>query len=62
MHNFATSLEALATVIGSAERVTAAFQVLRDHCSEEEWDKLTSSELLSNLLDACGDLEYDLEH
>jgi hypothetical protein len=44
------------------ERVITAFQALRDRCSEEEWDELTSNGPLSDLLDACGDLEWDLEH
>lgn len=61
MNTLATGLESLVTVIGTAERVTAAFQALRDRCSEEEWDELTSSGPLSDLLDACSDLEYDLE-
>jgi hypothetical protein len=61
MNTLANSLEALVTFIGTAERVTAAFQALRDRCSEEEWDELTSNGPLSDLLDACSDLEYDLE-
>jgi hypothetical protein len=42
--------------------VITAVQALRDRCSEEEWDELTSNGPLSDLLDACGDLEWDLEH
>jgi hypothetical protein len=62
MNTLATGLEALVTTIGTAERVITAFQALRDRCSEEEWDELTSNGPLSDLLDACGDLEWDLEH
>jgi hypothetical protein len=35
--------------------------MLRDFCSEEQWDELCSSGPFSDLLDACSDLEYDLE-
>ena len=62
MNTLATGLEALVTTIGTAKRVITAFQALRDRCSEEEWDELTSNGPLSDLLDACGDLEWDLEH
>jgi hypothetical protein len=61
MNTLATGLEALVTAIGTAERVTKAFQALRDGCSEEQWDELNDNALLSELIDACSDLEYDLE-
>ena len=61
MNSLATGLEALVTTIGTAERVVTAFKALRDRCSEEEWDELTSNGSLSDLLDACSDLEWDLE-
>ena len=61
MNSLATGLEALVTTIGTAERVVMTFKALRDRCSEEEWDELTSNGPLSDLLDACSDLEWDLE-
>ena len=61
MNTLATQLQELATALGTADRVVTTFQALRDFCSEEQWDELCSSGPLSNLLDACSDLEYDLE-
>ncbi len=52
MNNLADSLEAVATAIGTAERVVSAFQALRDRCSDEQWDEMTRNGPLSDLLDA----------
>lgn len=61
MKNHAAALQSAATVLGSAESVVLAFQALRDACSDEQWDELTTAGPLSALLDACSDLEYDIE-
>lgn len=61
MNTLATQLQELVKAISSAELVVSHFQALRDLCSEEEWDELTTSGPLSALLDACSDLEYDLD-
>ena len=61
MNTLATQLQELATGLGTADRVVTAFQALRDFCSEEQWEEFTTAGPLGDLLDACGDLEYDLE-
>ena len=61
MNTLATQLQELATALGTAERVVTAFQALRDFCSDEQWDELNSCGPFSDLLDACSDLEYDLD-
>jgi hypothetical protein len=60
MNTLATGLKALVQMISSAELVVGHFQALRDTCSDEQWEKLVSGPL-ADLLDACSDLEYDLE-
>lgn len=60
MNTLATRLQALAQAIGSAELVVRHFQALRDSYSDEQWEELASGPL-TDLLDACADLEYDLE-
>jgi hypothetical protein len=61
MNTLATQLQELATALGTADQVVTAFQALRDFCSDEQWDELTSSGPLADLLDACSDLECDLK-
>ncbi len=61
MNTLAARLEELATALGTADRVVTAFQSLRDACSDDEWGALCDSGPLSDLLDACSDLEYDLK-
>ena len=61
MNTLATQLQGLAAALSSAEIVIAKFQALRDFCSEEQWEEFTTAGPLGELLDACGDLEYDLE-
>jgi hypothetical protein len=60
MNTLATGLQALVHAIGSAELVVSQFQALRDRCSDEQWEELVGGPL-ADLLDACSDLEYDLE-
>lgn len=61
MNTLATQLQELATALNTAEQVVTAFQTLREFCSEEQWDELCSSGPFSDLLDACSELEADLE-
>ena len=61
MNTNVARLEELATALGTAHCVVTAFQALRDICSDDQWDALLQCEPLSDLLDACGDLEYDLK-
>ena len=61
MNTLAIQLQELATALGTAEDVVKAFQALRDFCSDEQWDELTTSGPFAALLDACSDLECDLK-
>jgi hypothetical protein len=61
MNTLATQIQGLAAALSSAEVVIAKFQALRAFCSEEQWEEFTTAGPLGDLLDACGDLEYDLE-
>ena len=38
-----------------------ALKALRDSCTNDQWDKLTESGPLAELIDACCDLEYAVE-
>ncbi len=60
MNSFIAGIEALGTVISSAESVVQCFQALRKACSDEEWDELCGGPL-EELLDSCSDLECDIE-
>jgi hypothetical protein len=62
--NTRTALEALAqtaNVISAAESVATALQALRDGTTEDQWDQLCENELVDRLIDACMDLEFELE-
>ena len=59
MNTLATQIQGLAAIISSAEEVISKFQVLRDLCSDEQWEGFTGP--LAELLDACSQLEHDLE-
>ena len=61
MNTLATQIQGLAAALSSAEVVIKRFQELRDFCSDEQWEEFTSAGPLGELLDACSDLEYDLE-
>jgi hypothetical protein len=61
MNTLATQIQGLAAALSSAEVVIKRFQELRAFCSEEQWEEFTSAGPLGELLDACGDLEYDLD-
>jgi hypothetical protein len=38
-----------------------ALKTLRNSCTNDQWDKLTESGPLAELIDACCDLEYAVE-
>jgi hypothetical protein len=61
MNNLATQIQGLAAVLSSAEVVVTRFQELRSFCSEEQWEEFTTAGPLGELLDACSDLEHDLD-
>lgn len=61
MNTLATQIRGLADALSSAEVVVKRFQELRDFCSDEQWEAFTSAGPLGELLDACSDLECDLD-
>ena len=61
MNTLATQIQGLAAALSSAEVVVKRFQELRAFCSEDQWEEFTTAGPLGELLDACGDLECDLE-
>jgi hypothetical protein len=61
MNNLATQIQGLAAALSSAEVVVKRFQELRSFCSEEQWEEFTTAGPLGELLDACSDLEHDLD-
>lgn len=60
MNNLCTQIQGLAAILSSAEEVVKKFQVLRDACSDEEFERLCEDPRLGDLLGSLGDLEYDL--
>jgi hypothetical protein len=61
MNTLATQIQELAAVLSNAEEVVAAFQALRDACSDEQWDELCSCPPVDALLSACCELEEALD-
>lgn len=61
MNTLCTQIQGVAAILSSAEEVVKKFQVLRDSCSDEEFEKLCEDAKLGELLSSLGDLEYDIE-
>ena len=57
MNTLATQIQELAAVLSNAEEVVAAFQALRDACSDEQWDELCERPEVDALLTHLMDLE-----
>ena len=57
MNTLATQIQELAAVLSNAEEVVAAFQALRDACSDEQWDELCDRPEVDALLTVLMDLE-----
>lgn len=57
MNTLATQIQELAAVLSNAEEVVAAFQALRDACSDEQWDELCERPEVDALLTVLMDLE-----
>ena len=57
MNTLATQIQELAAVLSNAEEVVAAFQALRDACSDEQWDELCDRPQVDALLTVLMDLE-----
>lgn len=61
MNTLATQIQELAAVLSNAEEVVAAFQALRDACSDEQWDELCERPEVDALLTVLMDLEQALD-
>ena len=57
MNTLSAQIQELATVLSNAEEVVAAFQALRDACSDEQWDELCDRPEVDALLTVLMDLE-----
>ena len=51
-------LEAFGTLLENVETTLNHFVTLREQLSDDDWDQLNQSPLLSNLLDSLADIEY----
>lgn len=61
MNTLCTQIQGLAAILSSAEDVVKKFQVLRDACSDEEFETLCEDSRLGDLLSSLSDLEYDVD-
>ena len=57
MNTLSAQIQELAAVLSNAEEVVAAFQALRDACSDEQWDELCERPEVDALLTVLMDLE-----
>lgn len=61
MNTLCTQIQGLAAILSSAEDVVRKFQIMRELCSDEEFERLCEDSKLGDLLSSLGDLEYDLD-
>ena len=55
-----STLETFGTLLENVETTVSLFITLREHLSDDDWDILNESPLLSSLLDSLSDLEYTI--
>ena len=55
-----STLETFGTLLENVETTVSLFITLREQLSDDDWDILNESPLLSNLLDSLSDLEYTI--
>ena len=53
-------LEQIGTLLENVETTVNLFVTLREQLSDDDWDLLNESPLLSQLLDSLSDLEYTI--
>jgi hypothetical protein len=53
-------LEQISTLLENVETTVNLFVTLREQLSDDDWDLLNESPLLSQLLDSLSDLEYTI--
>lgn len=55
-----STLETFGTLLENVETTVSLFITLREQLSDDDWDILNESPLLSQLLDSLSDLEYTI--
>ena len=55
-----STLETFGTLLENVETTVSLFITLREQLSDDDWDILNESPLLSSLLDSLSDLEYTI--
>jgi hypothetical protein len=59
-HGRMSTLETFGTLLENVETTVSLFVTLREQLSDDDWDILNESPLLSQLLDSLSDLEYTI--
>ena len=59
-HGRMSTLETFGTLLENVETTVSLFITLREQLSDDDWDILNESPLLSSLLDSLSDLEYTI--
>ena len=55
-----STIETFSTLLDNVETTVSLFITLREQLSDDDWDILNESPLLSQLLDSLSDLEYTI--
>jgi hypothetical protein len=55
-----STLETFGALLENVEATVSLFITLREQLSDDDWDILNESPLLSQLLDSLADLEYTI--
>jgi hypothetical protein len=55
-----STLETFGALLENVETTVSLFITLREQLSDDDWDILNESPLLSQLLDSLADLEYTI--
>ncbi len=55
------SVERLANLVDSAQIVVLRLQALRDATTDDQWERYCSDLAMDALLDACLELEHEIE-
>lgn len=56
-HGRMSTIETFSTLLDNVETTVSLFVTLREQLSDDDWDILNESPLLSQLLDSLSDLE-----
>jgi len=55
-----STIETFSTLLDNVETTVSLYVSLREQLSDDDWDILNESPLLSQLLDSLSDLEYTI--